>query len=285
MILRHFTIPQISVFLIACWGITGTARAQDFKVYTPVFDLAATETSPRAGQRPQPPIVARSVCYFHAGKAYDHVEAEQADQQVLIYEPNAQRFTVLHTSRGMATTISFEEIEQMVHDAEVKAQNYVLRAREKNLDPTRINMIAFQLEPSFKETFDPHRNTLTLKSDHMNYQVKCEATDSPERVQSYLKYCDWMARLNFVLHPQAPLPGPRLTLNGRLTDHKVIPMEVTLRAAIGGGINLKAEHKYTWQLDPNDRERIHQWQTLLQSEDTQHVPFNRFREIQLAEKR
>lgn len=285
MFLQFSKIPQLGVFLIACWGMTNTVQAQDFKVYTPVFDLAATETSPRAGQRPQAPIVARSVCYFHAGKAFDHVEAEQADQQVLIYEPNAQRFTILHISRGMATTISFEEIEQMVHEAEVNAQNYVLRGREKNLDPTRINMIAFQLEPKFNETFDRNRSMLTLKSDHMNYQVRYEAIESQERVQSYLKYCDWMARLNFVLHPQAPLPGPRLTLNGRLTAHKVIPMEVTLRAAIGGGINLKAEHKYTWQLDPNDRERIHQWQTQLQSEETQHVPFNRFREVQLAEKR
>jgi hypothetical protein len=278
----HFSmIRKISVVLIACWGITSTARAQDFKIYTPLFDMNAPQTSPRAGQRAQPEIVGRSQSFFHAGKAYD----SQSDQQVLIYEPNAQRFTILNTSRGMATTISFEDIEKLVRSAEEKAQEHVLRAKDsKSEQSTRNDMIEFQLQPSFKERFDRDKNLLTLKSAFINYEVKCATPDSPERFEFYLKYCDWMARLNYLLQPQAPLPGPRLTLNGSLRKHKVMPTEVTLQASIGAGINLKAEHKIYGQLEPLDRERIHQWQTALDSEDIQYVPFTRFREIQLADK-
>lgn len=276
-------LQRLSVFLIACWGITNTARAQDFKVYTPVFDLKAAETSPRAGQRPQTPIVARSLTYFHAGKAYDYIEAED---EVLIYEPNAKRFTVLHNTRSMATTITFDELEVMVQAAESKAQTYVKNAREKAAEHTaQLEMIKFQLQPTFKEVFDRQKNTLVLKSPYMNYLVKGKAVDSPERVQFYLKYCDWMARLNYVLHPQAPLPGPRLTLNGSLKKFNLMPVEVTLQAAIGSGINLKAEHTIDWQLDSHDRDRIHQWQTQLASDEIQLVAFSRFREVKLADQR
>ncbi len=240
MSLRVSSIRNVSVVLIACWGIANTARAQDFKIYTPLFDMNAPKTSPRAGQPAQSAIVGRSQSYFHAGKAYDSIEARQ---QVLIYEPTAQRFTILNTSRGMVTTISFEEIEKLVRTAEEKAQEHVLRSRENKLEQTtRSDMIEFQLQPSFNETFDRDKNLLTLKSAYMNYEVRCAAPDSPERFEFYLKYCDWMARLNYLLHPQAPLPGPRLTLNGSLKKHGVMPVEVTLKASIGAGINLKAEH-------------------------------------------
>lgn len=279
--LLHF--QRLSVFLIACWGITNAARAQDFKVYTPVFDLKAAEISPRAGQRPQTPIVARSLTYFHAGKAYDYIEAEE---EVLIYEPNAKRFTVLHNTRSMATTISFDEIELMVQDAESKALKYVKNAREMASEQSaQLDMIDFQLQPTFKEVFDRQHNTLALKSPFMNYLVKGKTLEPQERVQFYLKYCDWMARLNYVLHPHAPLPGPRLTLNGSLKKFGVMPVEVTLQAAIGGGMHLKAEHTIDWQLDSHDRDRIHQWQTQLASDEIQHVPFNRFREVKLADQR
>ena len=278
-----YVLRRLSVFLIACWGITNSARAQDFKVYTPVFDLKAAESSPRAGQRPQTPIVARSLTYFHAGQAYDYIESEE---EVLIYEPNAKRFTVLHNTRSMATTISFDELELLVQDAESKAQAYVKNASEKtNEHSAQLEMIQFQLQPSFKEVFDRQHKTLVLKSPYIAYLVKGKTIDPPERVQFYLKYCDWMARLNYVLHPQAPLPGPRLTLNGSLKKFDIMPLEVTLQAAISGGINLKAEHTIDWQLDSHDRDRIHQWQTQLSSDEIQHVPFNRFREVKLADQR
>ena len=285
--MQHISFIRIfCVVLITCWGTTNSARAQDFKIYTPLFDLSAPQSSPRAGQRTQPEIVGRSQSYFHAGKAYDSTEARQSDQQVLIYEPNAQRFTILNTSRGMATTISFEEIEKLVRASEEKAQEHVLRAREQDVPQAAgIDMIQFQLQPSFKETYDSNKRLLTLKSKFMNYEVQCATPDSAERFEFYLKYCDWMARLNYLLHPQAPLPGPRLTLNGSLKKYGVMPVAVTLHASIGNGINLKAEHKIYGQLEPLDRERIHQWQTALESNEIQHVPFARFRDVQLADRR
>lgn len=270
-------MARILLALLVCHGLSGTLAAQNFKIYTPVFDLTADATTSRAGQKPQHPIVARSVLYFHGNKAYDYIEA---DGEVLIYEPNAQRFTILHPAHGMSTTLSFEDLERMVRDAEVSATKKVLRTKEDRLEPvTRTGMIEFQLQPRFEQRFDRERATLSLNSPYMNYEVKCVSVENAERVQAYLRYCDWMARLNFVLHPQAPLPGPRLTLNESLRKRGLMPGEVTMQAAIGSGITLRAEHQIDWQFDSHARDRIHQWQTLLDSPDIRKVPFTQFQEV------
>ncbi|MDB5390643.1 MAG: hypothetical protein JWM11_6289 [Planctomycetaceae bacterium] len=270
-------LSRTLVVLVACHGLSGTLAAQDFKIYTPVFDLTAAETSPRAGQKPQPPIVARSVLYFHANKAYDYIEA---DGEVLIYEPNAKRFTILHPGHGMSTTITFEELERMVRDAEGNATKKVLRTKEERLEQsTRVDMIEFQLQPRFDVRYDREHASLVLNSSYMSYKVKCVPVDNSERVQAYLRYCDWMARLNYVLHPQAPLPGPRLTLNESLRKRGLMPGEVTMQASIGEGITLRAEHQIDWQFDSHARDRIHQWQTLVDSNEIRKVPFRQFQEV------
>jgi hypothetical protein len=270
------TFSRVLVFLVTCHGLSGILCAQDFKIYTPVFDLTATETTPRVGQKAQHPIVARSVLYFHANKAYDYIEA---DGEVLIYEPNAKRFTILHPGHGMSTTLTFDDLETKVRMAEENATKKILRTKEERLDQDmRLGMIEFQVEPRFKERYDRDRALLTLNSQFMNYDVKCVPVGNPERVQAYLRYCDWMARLNFVLHPQAPLPGPRLTLNESLRKRGLMPGEVTMQAMIGGGITLRAEHQIDWQFDSHARDRIHQWQMLLDSSEIRKVPFEQFQE-------
>jgi len=279
---RLTTMFRALVVLVACHGLPGKLVAQDFKVYTPVFDMAAAETSTRAGQKPQHRIVARSLLYFHANQAYDYIEDAG---EVQIYEPNAQRFTILYPARAMATTLSFEELERMVRDAEIKAQKKVLQSKEDHQEQSsRMGMIEFQLQPTFKERFDRTHSTLSLSSSFMNYQTRCIAVETPERMQAYLKYCDWAARLNYVLHPQAPLPGPRLTLNESLRKRGLMPIEVSLQAAIGNGLNLRAEHQVQWQLDAHDRDRIHQWQMLLESRDTRKISFRQFQDVLVAER-
>lgn len=279
---RHFRPVQVTLFVVTFLLGVAQASAQDFKIYTPVFDLKAEEGTARAGQKPQRPIVARSVTYFHAGQAFDYIETEG---EVLVYEPAAHRFTILHAERGMLTTITFEELNKMVKDAEINAQTHVLRSREEKLDnEARLNMIEFQIHPQFREVFNRSKNSLSLNSPLMSYHVKGVTMESPERLLAYLKYCDWMAKLNFVLHPHAPLPSPRLTLNESLRKQNLMPVEVTLKANIGPGIELRAEHQIQWQLGPKDRERIHVWQTLMSQEDIRHVPFSQFREVQLADR-
>jgi len=282
MLLRIFLLRTL-VVLVACHGVSGKLVAQDFKVYTPVFNMAAPETPPRAGKRPQHPIIARSSLYFHANKAYDHIEATG---EVQIYEPNAQRFTILYPARDMATTLTFDELDRMVREAEIKAHKRVLRSKEEHQDQSsRIGMIEFQLQPTFKERFDRQTTELDLSSAFMSYQVQCVVAESPERMKAYLTYCDWAARLNFVLDPQAPLPGPRLTLNESLRKRGLMPVGVSLQASIGSGLRLRAEHTIDWKLDPHDRDRIHQWQTKLESKETRQVSFRQFQEVLVAERK
>lgn len=275
---RSAILPRVLSVILLSPILGGTLAAQDFKIYTPVFDLAAAEAIPRPGQKPQHPIIARSVLYFHANKAYDYIEEAG---EVLVYEPNAERFTILHPGRRMLTTLSFQEIERMVRHAEVEANKKILRAKEEHKEMTsQIGMIEFQLQPRFKERYDRERASLSLNSEFMSYHVdKCVTVDNLERVQAYLRYCDWMARLNFVLHPNAPLPGPRLTLNESLRKRGLMPGEVTMQASIGGGLTLRAEHQIEWQFDSHARDRIHQWQTLLESKEIRKVPFAQFQDV------
>src|ERR1043165_1169439 len=60
----------IAIFLLSI-AACGTARAQDFRVYTTIQDLTAAP--PGNGGAAQAPVVARTLTLFHAGKAYDYI--------------------------------------------------------------------------------------------------------------------------------------------------------------------------------------------------------------------
>lgn len=60
---------------------------------------------------------------------------------------------------------------------------------------------------------------------------------------------------------------------------KLLPVQVILTTHIGAGVKLRAEHQYQWELDKAERQMIHQWDTLLESQGdprrpTQRVPVN-----------
>src|SRR5690606_5890737 len=100
----------------------------------------------------------------------------------------------------------------------------------------------------------------------------------------YLHYADWMARLNYVLHPHALYPEPRLKLNEVLRAHGKLPVEVELKSSIGLPIHLRAEHQIHWKLDATDRSLIHEWESLLKSSNTRQVTFQEYQRSLLVSK-
>ncbi|MCA9068133.1 MAG: hypothetical protein KDA84_04385, partial [Planctomycetaceae bacterium] len=99
------------VFRKTSWMVLGLVlvlnqlvSAQDFRIYTRVYDAGAA-------QNVRPAVIGSSLSLFHSGKVYDHVENEQ-ESEVIIFEPAHQRFTILSTSRSMATTVHFDEIKR-----------------------------------------------------------------------------------------------------------------------------------------------------------------------------
>jgi hypothetical protein len=263
--------------LVICLGLPLTAAAQQFRIYTKVYD----ETQVEPGQKPS--IAVRSLSLFHAGKTFDYIDATG---EVTIFEPAAERFTILHTSRMLATTLTFQELDELLGRAVTQAETFVQLPKDDK-DPaweTRRDLIKFQLHPEFQQTYLPKQQRLTFASPQFTYDIRVAPAKSPEDLTTYLRYADRVAQLNYVLHSQAFLPIPRLVVNEGLRQKKVLPLEVTLRAEIGRGVQLRAVHQFTWPLDTTDRQLIHKWETLLNSPEMRRVPFEEFHQELLAEK-
>ena len=249
-------------------------------MYTAVYDESA-----RAGQRrsEKPEPVSSSLTLFHAGKVYDYISSIG---EVTIYEPAHNRFTVLNTSRKLSATVDVDEINHKLGIAEKAVRNRIseLIQQDGSDNSSLREVLAFQLKPEFEETYDEQRKRLTLKSPHIQYAVRCADPESqsaidPEAVDVYLRFADWVSKLNYVLHPRPVLPHPRLSLNESLRRRNLLPTQVELRAEIGTKLHLKAEHQIHWDLSDSDRSLIEGWESLLRSKETRHVPIQRYQEI------
>ena len=70
---------------------SAAARAQDFEVYTRVYDENAVAAD---GKSPLKVPIARSLTMFHAGKAYDYIEAI-GEVVVIDFDPATPHFSLL----------------------------------------------------------------------------------------------------------------------------------------------------------------------------------------------
>lgn len=275
-----------SFFLGLC-GTAATGLAQEFRVYSRVIDESPVPATSSKGSKAGSRTIERSLSYFHAGKAYGSIESTG---EVTVFEPSADRFTIINSSRMVAVTLTLAEIERQVNEARQEAERWLLDPRDPSathsmaeLGKTRA-LIEFQLRPVFAEHYDSEQQRLTLKSPQMTYDVRCATVESPGITAGYLRYTDWTAQLNYVVHPHALLPGPRLALNSMLRQRGLIPTEVSLRADVGRELRLRAEHQIQWQLNRQDRQMIHQWETLLNSPELRKVPLEDFQRELVAQR-
>lgn len=248
-------------------------------MYTAVYDETAPFHQRRSGNR-EP--VSSSLTLFHAGKVYDYISSIG---EVTIYEPAHNRFIVLNTSHKLSATVDVDEINHKIRFAEDVVRKRILElAQQTDSDNSRLReVLAFQLKPEFEETYDEQRKRLTLKSPHILYEVRCadpetQSAIDPEAVTVYLRFADWVSKLNYVLHPRPVLPHPRLSLNESLRRRNLLPTQVELRADIGTKLHLKAEHQIHWDLSDSDRSLIEGWESMLRNKETRHVPIQRYQE-------
>jgi hypothetical protein len=238
------------------------AAAQDMRVYTTV--RAAGDN------RQNSPILAESLTLYHAGKMYDYMENVG---EVVIFEPEQHRFTLL-SADYLGATVTFAEVQQFLNAARGEAENYLNTPATDALTRRRIAGLRFQLSPRFKE--DLRSDRLKLVGDCVTYDVKTEAPPEGAPWKAYLDYADWAARLNYLMHPQSLLPEPRLELNERLREHKRLPVQVVLTAHLETDLQLRAEHRYGWALQPIDRQFIDQWERKRESTSIRWVSLHEY---------
>lgn len=267
---RSFLV--IGMFAVAHVAGIHACVAQEFRIRTTVYQHQTNV---------DPTIVSRSVSIFHAEKVYDHVDGLG---EVTIFDPAQKRLIILNESRMIKAVINFDEIKNLLNVARHQTQEYIHDQikRQESTGKEIAAQLKFQLDPEFDIAYDDSRNQLTLDSKLINYRVQCVAPDQKASAETYLRFADWMARLNYVLHPYTLPPGSRIILNQELRARNLIPTEVELQTRLEEQLHLRAEHKIHWKLDNKDRGLIHHWETLRKNKDVNTITIQEYLRNQFA---
>lgn len=252
------------------------ANAQEMRIYTTVRNLAAPgESAERA------PVIARSLTLFHAGKVYDYVDSAK---EVTVFEPSHHRFTLLNERRRTVAEVSQDEIRQFLGLVEQEGWKRLEAEQERSgtSQLRSLGWLKFQLNPEFQVSFDPAKSTLTLLDRSGRYKAEGQAPPSKGVVESYLRFADAAAELNSVLHPQAPLPNPRLQLNEELLKRQLLPVSVELEATLDRPLHLQARHEWTWKFQSTDRQLISGWDKQLNDASLRRITFRQYQQESLS---
>jgi len=266
---------------LACLVGMGSAEvsAQGLRMATSIHDRSREDSTGKA------PIVSTSLTLFHNGRIYDYVPATG---EVVISDLNAQRFTILNTTRMLKTTLESTHILRLLESRESDAHQYVSELQRKG-DTSSLRtagFVAFQLQPRFQVSYDQASASLTMKSDVWTYDVATADWKDAEQRENYLAWADWTARLNYVLDPQSLYPAPRLALNNQLRQvSDRMPVSVDVHLFPDRSVHLQAVHKYTQKLDASDHRRIAEWESALRGSSLKALPFAKYQEVVLVSHR
>lgn len=253
---------------VALCGASMDVAAQEFSVYTKVYDLDAKEDNL--------PFL-RSQTVFHAGKAYDAIPVAG---EVTILEKAHQRIGIVNPDKGCSSNVDSDELRHLLKTAEDRlVQRLSELERDSSVSRETLEAFRFQLRPKFETQFDPKKGRLLLRSKYISYEVDGQVSDRSEAVEAYLTYADWTCQLNYVLHPQPLFPTVRLALNEQLRRHKLLPTRVILRAKLDRPLNLKAEHEWSWKLDAKSYQSIGHWESKLRDPKLQQVSLPEYQKI------
>lgn len=258
----------LGILLAVSAGLSSVASAQQFRVYT---EVSVPPQNPEPGKM-QGEVVARSLTIFHAGRVFDWLKTAG---EVTIFEPAHKRFVIFNGRKMIKTTIDFKEIDRMLASARDETSNHAERLLSRNdRDAQTIaTSLQFQLNPKFKHSFAQNSLILDLDSPKLEYHVNCGTTPIPEAVEAYMEYADWTAKLNHVMHPRSLYPAPRMKLNERLRQHKVLPVKVQLRVDFDQPLHLQADHRFAWQLEKIDKQSIQHWENKVSDPSLQSLKF------------
>lgn len=272
---RSFSIPAL--FLTAVVGLTTAASAQQFRVYT---EVSIPPQDPEPGKT-QGEVVARSLTIFHAGRVFDWLKTAG---EVTIFEPAHQRFVIFNGRKLIKTTMDFKEIDRMLASARDETSNHAERllSRDDRDARTIAASLQFQLNPTFRKSFEQKSLLLDLNSPKLEYRVNCGTTPIPEAVEAYMEYADWTAKLNHVMHPRSLYPAPRMKLNESLRQHKVLPVKVQLRVDFDQPMHLQADHRFAWQLEKIDRQSIQHWESKVADPSVKDLNFRDYQKAILS---
>lgn len=274
MRLNRITLGLSFLLTIICIAPVSNLRAEEFRIYTTISQEPITSNGPK--EKPSK-VIGRSLTFFRAGLVYDYMDEVG---ELVIFEPNLERFTIINSKMMKATVVEFPELNQFLkvakNDAEQQLDQLANHSSSKAKEAA--TFLQFQLNPKFRTTLEKKDDklTLTLSSPQINYSAECVSPKFQELVQIYGNYADWTAQMNYILHARSFLPYSRLKLNQELKEKQLFPVAVELESKVGEGFRLRAMHKVRWQLDKSDRTRINDWEKLRRQPELEYMTFREY---------
>jgi len=196
-----------------------------------------------------------------------------------------KHFVVASASRRIQTLVTFDEIRHHTETRRLRTEEYLqeMSAGTATVGGAELQFIRFQLNPEFRQSFEPARNLLVLASPALTYRIELCRWEDAEQVDRCLTWRDWTARLNSVLHPDNLFPEPRLEVNRAIRERgDSLPVVVELDRRPAVNTLLRAEHQITTGLSDDDHSRIAKWESMLRSADLQTVPLRRYQQTALV---
>ena len=202
--------------------------------------------------------------------------------EVVIFEPLESKFTILGPDY-IGTTVTFTEIQQFLDKSRSEAQRVLAEMQSDASSKRLAAALRAQFSPSFKEQV--RVDTIKLTSESLIYDISTAPAPKDTAWEKYLDYADWLARLNFVLHPKSLYPDPRLEVNSSLRKARRLPIMVELTGRLDDReLRLRAEHRYGWELQSIDRQFIDQWNTRRDAKDVKWVAIHEYQNLLVSRK-
>jgi hypothetical protein len=212
----------------------------------------------------------------HDGIAYRF--SSEMPEEVLIFEPDADRLEFLDLERRVQAEIQLtkiEAIQKVLHKAIEKA----IRTHEEaggRADRLAAEMSRSLIDPRLDQVYDPAAHRLRMT----NRVVTVEATGEPEPDAARLSLIEEalaaLTKLDSVRDPKAIPPFIRLeALHALTAGHQLRPAEMTYVYRLSGP---PRKHRWTYQLvdslTPREIEALNRVISL--RERTAYVPFERY---------
>ncbi len=224
---------SLSTAVLTAWAsFVCVSVAADFQVTTQIF----------RGNARIPAVTYQTV--FQGTKVYDVVTTPPRQATIIDYDSG--QITLLDPQRRVKMILTTQNVLQ--HSAYFKAHANFPEGP----------LWTFLRDPQFEVDYDKPNQVLKLAGNPLTYEADLTPLKNQPTVDSYSRFCDWSAQLNFIC-AGGDLPQARIELNNQIRSKGAVPAMVrkTIRHANPNkSISLYSTHEYRWTLQEEDAQLI-----------------------------
>ena len=248
-----FLAPRILLGLLFLLGVPLAVQGVEFRVDTQIF----------LGDGDLP--VSENTTLFSEEDAFDSIAG---GTEITVFKGAEDCFVLLDLNRKLKTRITTDQLLQYTALLKEKAS--------KSKDP----LLKFCAQPKFDVRREDNGKNWQFYNQVLHYQILTHTAKDEAVAEQYRRFCDWYARLNAMLRPQALLPFPRLVVNERIAREAAIPKTVRLqispqRRTENQPFEIRSVHALGEELSPAEERLVEQFREHLAT--FEEVPVTEYR--------